>query len=499
MGHIFISYSHKDTDYAHKLADVLQREGFDVWIDARLDYGSQWPMEIQRQLDDCSAFILIMTPRAYQSEWVQSELSRAKRKIKPIFPLLLEGDEPWLSVESTQYYDVRGDKMPDSRFLGALGRVISRRLPVSQEKVITEPGDPRSEAAPESDPSKVEPKPDGEKAGTESGKTKTSPAINKQFVVALIAAVAIIIVGFIGSSIFKNWNTPSPTPTVMASAALPVIPTIFVADTATPITLPTQIYTPTVTAIPSPYPTMIADGRGVSMMLIPAGQFMMGSNIFVEEQPPHEIHLDDYYIDKYEVTNVLYRECVEAEVCEPPRQTFSNLYPDYFNSSIYDNYPVIFVDWDMANTYCTDWRLGQLPTEAQWEKAARGTDERKYPWGGDVSCSYANYWKLNDTPCAGDTTPIGSYEKGVSPYNVYDMAGNVWEWVNDSYNAQYYGNLPDGFKNPSGPVRDLNFMIIRGGGWDSGVNGVRTAYRGYQAHTYYANNLGFRCARNINP
>jgi hypothetical protein len=124
MGHIFISYSHKDNDYAHKLADMLQRGGFDVWIDARLDYGSQWPQEIQRQLDSCSAFIIIMSPRAFDSEWVQSELNRAKRKSKPIFPLLYEGDEPWLSVESTQFIDVRGGKLPDDEFYKDLWCVI---------------------------------------------------------------------------------------------------------------------------------------------------------------------------------------------------------------------------------------------------------------------------------------------------------------------------------------------------------------------------------------
>jgi len=123
MGHIFISYSHNDTDYAHRLADTLQSEGFDVWIDARIDYGSQWPLEIQKQLDSCDAFILIMTPRSFASEWVQSELQRAKRKLKPIIPMLLEGDEPWLSVESTQYYDVRGERLPEPKFYSALRRV----------------------------------------------------------------------------------------------------------------------------------------------------------------------------------------------------------------------------------------------------------------------------------------------------------------------------------------------------------------------------------------
>ena len=124
MGHIFISYSHKDTKYAHGLADHLKSRGFEIWIDERLDYGSQWPHEIQKQLDLCDAFLLIMTPRSFASEWVQSEVQRAKRKLKPIFPLLLEGEEPWLSVESTQYFDVRGEVFPDAKFFGALQRVV---------------------------------------------------------------------------------------------------------------------------------------------------------------------------------------------------------------------------------------------------------------------------------------------------------------------------------------------------------------------------------------
>jgi hypothetical protein len=146
MGHTFISYSHKDTSYAHGLADHLKTLGFDTWIDERLDYGSQWPHEIQKQLDSCDAFILIMTPRSFASDWVQSELQRAKRKLKPIFPLLLEGNEPWLSVESTQYYDVRGEKFPDARFYSAIKRAVSSgteipvldKLPKAAVKVSSE-------------------------------------------------------------------------------------------------------------------------------------------------------------------------------------------------------------------------------------------------------------------------------------------------------------------------------------------------------------------------
>ncbi|HSG42729.1 MAG TPA: TIR domain-containing protein [Anaerolineales bacterium] len=127
MSHIFVSYSHKDTDYAHSFADLLHNMGFDVWIDDRLDYGSAWPQEIQKQLDSCTAFIVIMTPRSFESEWVQNELSRAKRLKKKIFPLLLEGDGPWLSVESTQTADVRDGKFPREKFYTDLEEVIPRK------------------------------------------------------------------------------------------------------------------------------------------------------------------------------------------------------------------------------------------------------------------------------------------------------------------------------------------------------------------------------------
>jgi hypothetical protein len=148
MAHIFVSYSHKDTDYAHGLAENLQSMGFEVWIDARLDYGSQWPHEIQKQLDACDAFILIMSPRSFASEWVQSELQRAKRKLKPIFPLLLEGDEPWLSIESTQYFDVRGGRFPDDKFYSALMRVGVIRQNLQTSQSLKKPVKPEVVATP---------------------------------------------------------------------------------------------------------------------------------------------------------------------------------------------------------------------------------------------------------------------------------------------------------------------------------------------------------------
>ncbi|MGB8342939.1 MAG: toll/interleukin-1 receptor domain-containing protein [Chthoniobacterales bacterium] len=123
MSHLFISYSHLDRDYAHALAEALKNE-FTVWIDDRIDFGETWPRVIQEKLDAAAAVIVIMTPRAYESRWVQNELARALRKEKPIFPLLLEG-EPWLSVESTHYANVTGGRLPPADFRGRLRKALS--------------------------------------------------------------------------------------------------------------------------------------------------------------------------------------------------------------------------------------------------------------------------------------------------------------------------------------------------------------------------------------
>ena len=126
MSHIFISYSHKDAKYVHKLQKALFEEGFDVWIDDRIDYGTEWPTVIQKHLDDCGAFIVVLTDNAYNSKWVQNELTRASRKGIPFFPLLLQGD-PWLSVEATQYVDVTDGSLPPESFYQRLEGVIPRK------------------------------------------------------------------------------------------------------------------------------------------------------------------------------------------------------------------------------------------------------------------------------------------------------------------------------------------------------------------------------------
>lgn len=252
--------------------------------------------------------------------------------------------------------------------------------------------------------------------------------------------------------------------------------------TATPTVTPTATTTPTAT----PLSIEITDAEGVTMRLVPAGEFTMGSTMNLDEMPLHQVILPDYYMDVYEVTNVAYKLCVEAGACQPPSNISSVTRASYYGNSQFDNYPVIQVDWNMSNAYC-EWRGARLPSEAEWEKAARGTDGRTYPWGETLDSTFANYGKN-----VGDTTAVGSYDSGQSPYGMYDMAGNVEEFVNDWYDV-----YPGGDPNVS-PVFGQTVRVLRGGSWSCGDFCVPTTVRNWNDPTYISGILGFRCARSGN-
>jgi formylglycine-generating enzyme required for sulfatase activity len=243
---------------------------------------------------------------------------------------------------------------------------------------------------------------------------------------------------------------------------------------------------------------------------IPSGEFLMGSSRkdieyaqslcslcgFSDQQPQHIVYLDKYQIGKYEITNRQYAQCVKANKCSPP---FNNIY----TSGEYELHPVTNVNWDDANTYC-EWVGGRLPSEAEWEKAASWDDQAKikrtYPSGEMINCKYANYVGKEGGPsfCVGDTTPVGSYESGKSFYGLYDMAGNVWEWVNDWYDQTYYKNSPS--SNPLGPDPS-DSRVLRGGSWFNLDVDLRSATRnrGYPMNRSASpdadKDVGFRCSR----
>ncbi len=246
------------------------------------------------------------------------------------------------------------------------------------------------------------------------------------------------------------------------------------------------------TAVPKDQVLAIVDSNG--MVLIPAGEFAMGgSDGQDDEKPSCRVYLNAYYIDKYEVTNAQYRKFMKATGRKEPR---------YWNDSKYNksSHPVVGVSWHDAVAYAK-WAGKRLPTEAEWEKAARGTDGRKYPWGNSWDGSKLNFADKNTSYSWRDKTvddgyqyaaPVGSYEDGKSPYGCYDMSGNVWEWCADWYSKDYYMRSLD--KNPKGPSSGKS-RVLRGGSWVRNEGNVRCANRSldYPFTQSYAG--GFRCAK----
>ncbi len=236
---------------------------------------------------------------------------------------------------------------------------------------------------------------------------------------------------------------------------------------------------------------------GAPMVLVPAGSFPMGvpsgdRDGGRDEYPRHEVFVGTFAIDKFEVTNGHYLEFVKSaghRVPEHPRNPTRSLWQGESISDELTDRPVVNVDWFDAEAYCR-WAGKRLPTEAEWEKSAKGTSDRRFPWGNiEPTSKHLNYnqqWRGGKT-----LMPVGSYEAGKSPYGVYDMAGNVWEWVNDWYDAGYYEKSPQ--KNPKGPDTGTK-KVIRGAGWQNETPTVRIFTRVESDPAVRNESTGFRCA-----
>lgn len=244
--------------------------------------------------------------------------------------------------------------------------------------------------------------------------------------------------------------------------------------------------------------TVISEKDKMTLLYVPAGEFTMGTDDGQnDETPVHTVYLDAFWIDQTEVTNLkfsffLNQEEYQSESHEKWFDNDGNNVRIHSEDSVweadngYESFPVITVSWFGAESYCS-WANRRLPTEAEWEKAARGVDKRKYPWGNDQP----NSKLLNYKQQVGSPTEVGTYSNGTSPYGAWDMAGNAVEWVNDWYNGAYYLDSPAA--NPLGPP-DGYARVLRGGSWAAPIYAARTTHRIGGNPSLTLNDFGFRCA-----
>ena len=326
----------------------------------------------------------------------------------------------------------------------------------------------------------------------------------------IIASMVLVV------SVACSPSVKEPTEEGIALVESPMVTDIYVPD-------PTATLTPTIT----PEPTlgigskMVNPVDGAVLVYVPEGEFLMGSeddDAWNDEKPQHLVYLDAFWLYQHPVTNAQFAAFVDASGQQTTAEEIgwnwvwdgSNWVqtdgaywgaPEGPDSSVAgrEDHPVVQVSWSDATAYC-QWAGGRLPTEAEWEKAARGTDERRFPWGDDpVTGDRANFCDVNCPMDWADksqddgyeqTSPVGSYPAGASPYGALDMAGNVWEWVADYYEAGYYRRAPA--ENPTGPTSGAAH-VLRGGSWSSFWGNLRVSNRGWYCPGcwYYIN--GFRC------
>ena len=300
--------------------------------------------------------------------------------------------------------------------------------------------------------------------------------------------------------------TPSQTPAIENTSTPPRRPTR-VPATAIPVSATeTRIPTPTVPPTEEFVTKRVSPTDSMPQVYIPAGTFRMGGmdvRRALNEIPEHDVTLDAFWMDQLEVTNAMYGLCVRAGGCTLPQQLKSQRRPEYFEDPEFKDYPVIYVTWGQARTYC-EWAGRRLPTEAEWERAGRGDDFRTFPWGEDK----ANGLLANFNMLVGDTSRVGTYPAGASPFGVLDMAGNVAEWINDFYTFDY-SNALENTLNPTGPLTSAGLnRVVRGGTLGDAEINIRVSKRSSvlgsnlsakpDSRAYLGDSsprIGFRCAQ----
>lgn len=515
MSDIFVSYASEDRQRVQSLAQALEKKGWSVWWDRRIPIGRSFDEVIEEALDGSKVVVVVWTNTSVKSQWVKNEAREGLRR-RVLFPVMLVEEVriplEFRDVQTAQLMDWQPDQdhAGFDQFLDDLAGVIgspsntvvqpppvvqATELPPASTKQTPEPeAEPLSKNTTEVEPERPEAGPTIATAGAVdsdapvqsasymgttdiSGGDRESAQVNDDRSGQSTGAgqsteslpylpIGIGILAAIGALVyfvlFSQGPSPQYQPTVQSLSTRP--------EVIAPTPVPQPVQHPSM-ATPQEKPTVkqrvgqaktITSKDGAPMVLIPAGEFTMGSSAADklaqdDERPAHSVYLDAYYLDQYEVSTARYARFFQ--------QTNRDR-PSYWSEQViqkHGNKPVVGVDWNDANAYCS-WAGKRMPTEAEWEKAARGTDQRQYPWGNAApSEQRANFNHCCDFKDYEALTDAGSFEQGKSPYGAYDMAGNVWEWTSDWYGEDFYGKSPA--RNPTGPSSG-QYRVLRGGSWD---------------------------------
>ncbi len=562
MSQIFFSYSRKDSEFVDQLIERLEAYGVDIWVDrGEILAGEAWRRTIVEAIMASQVFVIVLSPNSIELENVTKELTLAEQYDKRVLPVVIQEVKVPPSLEyqlAGLHYQTFTEGNYDDNFARLIRSLVSsgikiQTIPEAEPEIIDavigpaldpeisagtlnakpemdlaafEPDPPLAKAALPSEPdpetliaaaafvpdtqleapaTSVDPDPVVQSnaqvtpAPASRGETPLSSASTQtrgrfQAVPIWVWAVGglLVIVGVIaGMSAIMGGGDQKIDPTA-TNAIAQIIPTEWTEPTLAtnaPETIPTF----------TPIPAQITDGFGASMVFVPAGPFLLGAeNEDPDEAPVREIWLDAFYIDQFEVSNQNYKECVRAGACSEPSKFESDTLFSYYDDDAFRNYPVIFVSWEDANAYC-QWRGVRLPTEGEWEKAARGTDGWRYPWGNQFDPTRANYCGGSiycpNEPDDGhkDTAPVDNFSAGASPFGVFQMAGNVNEWVADWYGEDYLSSLSDGDENPQGPSSGTE-RVIRGGSFGLNAGKLRVSNRGHASPLASGAYDGFRCA-----
>ena len=452
----FICYAHEDIKFSLKLSRVLKNRGVQVWLDQwHTPADELFDNSVSKAVRGCTHFLVVLSPAAVNSWVVRDQTLLALHEGKQIVPVL---------HKDCQIPAVLGDTQPvdfsDKPFGQAMGRLFA---------AIT--GQPIEDTS-------------------DVGMSKIIQLWNTARRRVLFWPVIIALVLLVGvAATFSFWPTEA---TIVPQRFEPV-------TGGKPVVIPTFVDKPAPNVQPTPINSQVRKIDGQTMVFIPAGDFLMGSNntdpnAEEDEMPQHLVFLDAYWIDQTEITNAQYQQCVTAGAC-----LGAQVGPRFFKEP---QLPAVGVNWEQAKDYCR-WVGARLPSEAEWEKAARGVDGRLYPWGNEFDDTRLNYC---DSNCVADwrdfegddgykyTAPVGSYPLGASPFGVLDMSGNVWEWTADWYAADAYQTAP--YKNPQGPTEGLQ-RVIRGGSWLYNGRALRLPRRNRDVPTSSYENIGFRCVVSV--